>query len=117
MKDLNLKVFDKKIEIVIRETWYFKRKENNLTELQEKYDNLLTKVEEMTSKLLEKEQSSEFKCDKCELIAKNDAGLKVHNRSKHTKTKINVGNVTLPVQPKVILQLTMTNTTILIGYP
>ena len=47
---------DNKGEIVSKKLSILKEKENNLTELQDKYDNLLTKVQEMTSILLEKER-------------------------------------------------------------
>ena len=69
-------------------------KENLFTDLQEKYDQLQKKANDKRVEILKKEKDADdvdiIQCDKCEFMARSDAGLKVHNRAKHTEqTQIN----------------------------
>ena len=97
IKDANLKIFEqaKEIELINKKLRCLKDKENENKDLKDKFEILVKKVDDITTP--SQETNSEIKvnndtledvknkCEICDFIAKNEQGLKIHIKAKHTE--------------------------------
>ena len=85
LKDTNLKISEQKkeIDIINKKLRVLKEKDTEMTVFEQKLDEIVKKVDKMINK--EQTDKEDFKCEKCNFIAKNEQVLKVHITSKHTQ--------------------------------
>ena len=96
-KDTDLKIVgqNKEIDLLKKKLRALKEKESKVIDLEKKLEELVKKVDMFTDKATETISESELvnqmpsdadnKCTKCEFVAKNEQGLKVHLKAKHTE--------------------------------
>ena len=82
LKDTNLKIFEqgKEMEMLKKKFRVLKEKEKQLTDLEVNLEKLEKKVDNFKVSHI-----VETKCKECDFVAKNELGLKVHIKAKHTE--------------------------------
>ena len=95
IKDSNLKIFEqaKEIELINKKLRCLKEKENKNKNMEAEFEILVKRVDDIATSSLNSEIHVENdklgdvknKCEKCEFIAKNEQGLKIHIKAKHTE--------------------------------
>ena len=96
-KDTDLKIVEqnKEIDILKKKLRILKEKDSKVIDLEKKLNELIKKVDMFTEKANETDGESQLlnqmpsevdnKCSKCDFVAKNEQGLKVHTKAKHTE--------------------------------
>ena len=97
MKDANLKIFEqsKEIDLINKKLRSLKDNDNKAKDLEVKFeilvkkvDNIITPSQGTNSEIHANNGTLEIvenKCEKCDFIAKNEQGLKIHIKAKHTE--------------------------------
>ena len=71
-----LRKINKKLNVLNERETFFVESKDRIEKLEKSVENLMTRSEK---------KADENKCEKCEFVAKNEQGLKVHMKAKHTE--------------------------------